>query len=257
MKIATLNVNGLRSASKKGLISWLEEQDFDVICLQEVRMSREDAAKLVPAGYFNTHAVAQKKGYSGALIWSKVQPQSSQINFDFALGDQEGRIAQNIFHNCVVLSMYFPSGTSGDERQEQKYVFLDFVDRYTKELQKTHSNIVICGDVNIAHTELDIFHHKANANKSGFLPREREWMTSFLAKGWCDVFRQQNQGVEAYSWWTNRSKTAREKNIGWRIDYQLATSGLSEKVISSYIVDRSLKLSDHTAVVAEYDMVLE
>ena len=157
----------------------------------------------------------------------------------------------------MVLSMYFPSGTSGDKRQEQKYVFLDYVDEYTKELQKSHDKILICGDVNIAHTELDIFHHKANANKSGFLPREREWMTSLLQKGWSDVFRQKNLGVEAYSWWTNRSKTAREKNIGWRIDYQLATRSLSDKVLSSYIVDRSLKLSDHTAVVAEYDFNLE
>ena len=256
MKVVTLNVNGLRAANKKGLLSWLEEQNFDVICLQEVRMSREDTAKLVPMGYFNTHAVAQKKGYSGASIWSKEKPLSSKIHFDFELGDQEGRIAQIIFQNCVILSMYFPSGTSGDERQQQKYVFLDFVDQYTKELKESHEHILICGDVNIAHTELDIFHHKANANKSGFLPREREWMTNFLKEGWIDVFRDKNPDLEAYSWWTNRSKTAREKNIGWRIDYQLASSALGKKAMSSYIVERSVKLSDHTAVVAEFDIDL-
>ena len=256
MNVASLNLNGLRAATKKGFIPWLEEQNFDVVCLQEVRMSYDDAAKLVPSGYYSTHAVAQKKGYSGAAIWSKIQPQSSQVLFDFPLGDQEGRVAQNIYKDCVILSMYFPSGTSGEERQKQKYVFLDFVDRHAKDLRQTYEHVLICGDVNIAHTEHDIFHHKANAKKSGFLPRERAWMSSFMQSGWSDVYRQVHPDTEAYSWWTNRSKAAREKNIGWRIDYQLASQRLSEKATSSFIVDRSLKLSDHSAVVAEYDFIL-
>lgn len=256
MKVATLNLNGLRSATKKGLLPWLESQDFDIICFQEVRMSLEDAEKIVPKGYYNTHAVAEKKGYSGASIWSKIEPKSSQVLFDFPLGDQEGRIAQNIYNNCVVLSMYFPSGTTGQKRQEQKYVFLDFVERYAKELSETYTDILICGDVNIAHTENDIFHHKANAKKSGFLPREREWMTRLFSSGWSDVFRQLNPQKEAYSWWTNRSKTAREKNVGWRIDYQIASQSLAAKATKSNIVDRGLKLSDHTAIVAQYDITL-
>lgn len=254
MKLGTLNVNGLRSALKKGLLEWVREEDFDILCLQEVRMSPSDFLEVVPEGYFYVHSAAVKPGYSGVAIWSKVKPISTQINFDFPLSDTEGRIAKAEFRDCLVYSMYFPSGTSGDARQEEKYRFLDFIEANAPIFLAQHKNVVICGDINIAHTELDIFHHKTNANTSGFLPRERKWLTRFLESGWVDVFRSSHPGEEVYSWWTTRSATARPNNIGWRIDYQLASQNLVDKVQKSWIVDRNLRLSDHTAVVAEYDI---
>jgi exodeoxyribonuclease-3 len=254
MKIATLNVNGIRAASKKGMLDWIVTEDFDIICLQEVRMPAADIETLVPKGYHHVGVAAEKKGYSGVSIWSKEEPLSTQTSFQFPLADNEGRIVKAVFQNCVVYSMYFPSGTTGSVRQLQKYEFLDFLNKQSSSLLDEHRHVLICGDVNIAHTEKDIFHHKANAKKSGFLPEEREWLTSFLASGWVDVFRSMHPDTEEYSWWTNRSKAARPKNIGWRIDYQLASKGLADRAKSSWIVDRSLKLSDHTAVVVEYDI---
>jgi exodeoxyribonuclease-3 len=253
MKIATLNVNGLRAAHKKGIMHWIEDEALDVLCLQEVRMSGTDLLRLIPSGYHSVHVEAEKKGYSGVAIWSKEKPISTQSVFQFPLGDQEGRIVKAVFREYIVYSMYFPSGTSGTERQVQKYAFLKFIAQESSSMLKEHSHVLICGDVNIAHTEIDIFHHKANAKKSGFLPREREWMTSFLSSGWVDVFRAKHPGVEEYSWWTNRAKTARPNNIGWRIDYQLASQKMAEKAKKAWIVNRGLKLSDHTAVVVEYD----
>ena len=256
MKLGTLNVNGLRSAIKKGFLEWVAKEDFDVLCLQEVRMSEAEVEAVVPEGYHNLHAEAQKPGYSGVAIWSKVRPTSTQIEFDFPLADTEGRIVKAQFSDCIVYSMYFPSGTSGDARQEEKYRFLDFIKSNAASFLKQHNNVVICGDVNIAHTELDIFHHKTNANKSGFLPQERKWLTEFLDSGWVDIFRSQHRGEEVYSWWTTRSATARSNNIGWRIDYHLASQQMATKLQKSWIVDREVRLSDHTAVVAEYDIAL-
>ena len=254
MKIATLNVNGLRASIKKGFLDWLENSGIDIICLQEVRMDAADLEKKVPKGWHNIHVAAQKKGYSGVAIWSKIKPKSWKKNFAFDLSDNEGRIIKAEFENCIVYSMYFPSGTSGTSRQDEKYRFLNFIEKNAPVFQQQHEHVLICGDVNIAHTALDIFHDKANAKNSGFLPRERDWMSSFLQSGWKDVYRECHPKKEIYSWWSNRSRTARSKNVGWRIDYHLASPALANKVQESSILEREIVLSDHTAVIVEYNI---
>ena len=256
MKIGTLNVNGLRAATRKGLRSWLEKSDLDILCLQEVRMNIADCKEehKPPVGWFSAQVDAQKKGYSGVAIWSKTKPVQVVARSGLPLADTEGRILKFVYPNLVLYSMYFPSGTSGTERQKQKMVFLQYMTENSQAIQAEHEHVLICGDVNIAHTALDICRDKANAKKSGFLPEERKWVDDFLDDGWIDVYRSLNKGVESYSWWTNRSKTARKDNVGWRIDYHFATKKLAQKAKSAVIVERSTNLSDHSCVIVDYDL---
>ena len=210
----------------------------------------------IPDGWYWVQADADKKGYSGVAIWSKKEPNEvkSEIGLDWA--DGEGRAVSMVFNDFEIWSIYFPSGSSGEERQGYKDRFLDFMTIKMDQWANSKQKVLVCGDVNIAHTALDIFHDKSNAKSSGFLPHERAWMSQRLEKGWVDVYRKHHPGVECYSWWSNRRKSTREKNVGWRIDYHLATEALAKHSISSEIVDRSLFLSDHTAVVADYDITL-
>ena len=258
MRVGTLNLNGFRAACNKGLLTWVEESNFDILCLQEVRFGQDQykGALSIPDGWHWVQADAEKKGYSGVAIWSKKAPNEvkSEIGLDWA--DREGRAVSMVFDELEIWSIYFPSGTSGDERQGYKDRFLVFMKDKMNEWASSGRKVLVCGDVNIAHTALDIFHDKSNTKTSGFLPHERAWVSERLENGWVDVFRKHHPSVECYSWWSNRRKSTRDKNVGWRIDYQFATQALAKYSASSEIVDRSLFLSDHTAVIADYDIQL-
>lgn len=262
LKIASLNVNGLRACVRNGFWDWFNDEKPDILCIQEVRMSQEQIAEKKnikthspPEGYVSVQADAEKKGYSGVAIWCNQEVIESFPNISIdgmEWADGEGRCVGIKIAGLEVWSMYFPSGTSGAERQAFKDDFLTKILPWMS--QKIQSNVVLCGDFNIAHTALDLFHDKANQNKAGYLPHERKWMTERIAEGWVDVWRDQNIDIEGYSWWSNRSKSAREKNVGWRIDYQLASPSLAKKVLSAEIQGPQPKISDHAPVVVCYSI---
>ena len=258
LRIASLNCNGLRACVRNGFWQWFEQCAPDILCLQEVRMQQEDLDQYhsPPKGWHLVHVGAQKKGYSGVAIWSRYKPSSVHRTIGLNWADEEGRAARIDFDKLSVFSLYFPSGTSGQERQLKKNAFLEFMTEAMKPLLTSQKPVLLCGDVNIAHTSLDIFHDKANANKSGFLPHERQWMTDITEAGWSDVYRSLHPDVEQYSWWSNRSKTARSKNVGWRIDYHLANPSLASLATSAWVDGPSPKISDHAPVVAEYNLSL-
>ena len=256
IKIASLNCNGLRATVRNGFWDWFESCAPDLVCLQEVRMQQEqlDAKHRPPAGWSLVQADAVKKGYSGTAIWSKEAPQEVSTVLGLGWADDEGRAVRMSFDTFDIWSMYFPSGTSGEVRQGLKDQFLEALKPKMTEWLASGRPTLICGDYNIAHTELDLFHHKSNAKKSGFLPHERQWMSDILEQGWVDVYRHLHPGVEQYSWWSNRSKTAREKNVGWRIDYQLSTPDFAERATMARVDGPTPKISDHAPVVMDYEL---
>ena len=256
MRIATLNCNGFRACVRKGFREWLEFAQPDVLCLQEVRFEQSGmTGQFAPGDEWHWAQVdAEKKGYSSVAIWSKQAPIKIHRTCGLEWADREGRVIGMEFENTIIWSIYFPSGTSGDVRQNLKDEFLKYLKQPMNEWLNSDKAVLICGDVNIAHTELDIFHHKANAKKSGFLPRERNWLTNRLQEGWRDTLREVHPQEEIYSWWSNRSKTARDKNVGWRIDYQLASPKWGTSI--SARVDNDPRISDHAPLVVDYDMPL-
>lgn len=256
MKVATLNCNGFQSCVKKGFFDWLATESPDVICLQEVRFSQDRlTGKFTPPSKWHWAQVdAEKKGYSSVAIWSQIEPIAVHRSIGLDWADKEGRVVGMEFESCIIWSMYFPSGTSGDVRQGFKDDFLAHLTPWMAEQINGDKPVLICGDFNIAHTPLDIFHDKTNRNKAGFLPHEREWMTKQLGTGWRDALREVHPNAEIYSWWSMRSKTAREKNVGWRIDYQLVTPNWGKSLTAT--VSKEPKLSDHAPVIIEYDMPL-
>jgi exodeoxyribonuclease-3 len=257
MKVATLNCNGFQACVRKGFFDWLEVHNPDVICLQEVRFAQDRlVGKFAPPKKWHWAQVdAEKSGYSSVAIWSQTEPLAIHRSIGLDWADAEGRVVGMEFETCIIWSMYFPSGTSGDERQALKDEFLEHLTPWMADRVTGEKAVLICGDVNIAHTALDIFHDKSNANKSGFLPHERKWMTDAINSGWRDALRMVHPTQEVYSWWSNRSKTAREKNVGWRIDYQLMSQGWGDAISAE--IHREPKLSDHAPVVIEYDMSFE
>ena len=257
MKVVTLNCNGFRACVRKGFFAWLEEVDPDVVCLQEVRFAQEKmTGKHAPPDQWHWAQVdAQKPGYSSVAIWSKVKPLVIHRSIGLEWADNEGRVVGMEFEDCIVWSMYFPSGTSGEARQALKDDFLNHLTPWMVNNVDGEKAVLLCGDVNIAHTALDIFHDKANKNKSGFLPHERAWMTQQFALGWQDALRGVHPELEIYSWWSARSKTAREKNVGWRIDYQLMSANWGTPL--SVEIPKEPKLSDHAPVVVVYDRELK
>ncbi|MBI3883451.1 MAG: exodeoxyribonuclease III, partial [Sphingobacteriales bacterium] len=234
MRIISYNVNGIRAALKKGFIDWLKTDPADVICLQETKATQGDVdVKLLEELGFHHHWFsAKKKGYSGVAVFTKIQPTNVSIGCGLESSDNEGRVIQIDFGDIRVINAYFPSGTSGDERQAFKYVWLDEFYTYLTELRKTHPKIILCGDYNIAHKEIDIHDPKGNKKSSGFLPEERAWMDNFLASGWIDTFRTFNPEPHRYSWWSQRFPTVRLNNKGWRIDYITVTETLKEQLVS-------------------------
>lgn len=253
MIITSINLNGIRSATTKGLAQFIKQVNADIICFQELKAQEDQIPEEIQnLGYAAYYHSAQKKGYSGVGLLSKKNPISVEIGSGIDWIDFEGRILVAEFDELVVVSVYAPSGTTGDERQEVKYRFLDAFLIYAANLKsKYNKEIVFCGDFNIAHKEIDIHNPVSNKNSSGFLPEERAWFTTFLESGFVDVFREINPNLkDVYSWWSFRAG-ARKNNKGWRIDYQLATPLLASKAKRGEI-DYETILSDHAAVSIEY-----
>ena len=254
MKIISYNVNGIRAALKKGFDEWLDTNDFDMVCLQETKAMKEqvDTEIFTNLGYQQAWFSAEKKGYSGVAIFSKTAPDKIVEGCGIEKYDREGRIIRADFGDWTLLNCYFPSGSSGDERQAFKMEYLTDFYVWIEELKKERPNLIVVGDYNIVHKEIDIHNPKTNKNKSGFLPEEREWMTKWFDSGFVDAFRILNPEQVQYSWWTYRAG-ARAKNKGWRIDYQSVSTSLQDKIIAAQQLTE-IKHSDHCPVLLEIDL---
>ncbi len=252
MKIITYNVNGIRAALSKNWLEWLKATQADVVCLQEIKATPDQLADLhllEELGYQHYWYPAEKKGYSGTAIFTKIKPKHVEYGCGLPDYDREGRVIRVDFEHCSVLSTYFPSGSSGDERQAFKYRFLDDFQRYIDTLKTNIPNLIICGDYNICHKPIDIHNPKSNANSSGFLPEERDWMERFIQSGFVDSFRYFNEEPHHYTWWSYRAG-ARSKNLGWRIDYTLVSESLKSNLKRAAILPDA-KHSDHCPVLVE------
>ncbi len=254
MIISSYNVNGIRAAVKKGFVKWVLETTPDVICLQELKADETQIPDEIKAmGYYEVYHPAEKKGYSGVGILSKIEPELVKIGMGLDWVDAEGRVVMARVNGVDIYSVYAPSGTSGDARQQLKYEFLDAFHAFSRPLLERDHPVVLCGDYNIAHKEIDIHDPVSNKKSSGFLPEEREWFTKYLELGFKDVFRELYPDLkDIYSWWTYRAG-AKGNNKGWRIDYHLASPTLSCKAISATI-ERELNMSDHVPVTIKYDI---
>jgi exodeoxyribonuclease-3 len=251
--LTTLNVNGLRSAVRKGFTTWRPREKCDVLCMQELRMQTEQMEKdhRPPRGWESVRMQAEKKGYSGVSSWSRLPVLESGTGIGLDWADNEGRTCWMVVETpdmgpVRVVSVYIPSGSSGELRQTMKDEFLEHMLVVTQQWLKSGIPTVICGDFNIAHKEIDIHNPKSNKKSSGFLPHEREWMDRLLAQGWVDVFRSCNPELQVYSWWSNRGR-ARELDRGWRLDYHIATPDLAARAEKAWI-RRDAGLSDHAPV---------
>jgi exodeoxyribonuclease-3 len=253
MRIISYNVNGIRAAISKGFIEWLQHSNPDVICLQEIKATKDQVPFLdiETAGYpYQYYFPATKKGYSGVAILSKIKPNNIEFGTGIEHMDNEGRNLRVDFDNLSVMSLYLPSGTNID-RLGHKFMFMDDFQNYVNELKKEIPNLVICGDYNICHKAIDIHDPIRNANVSGFLPQERDWLDQFMKNGFIDSFRFFNDHPDNYSWWSYRAG-ARGNNKGWRIDYCLVSETLKEKLKRAYILPEA-KHSDHCPVVVEIE----
>ena len=252
-RIVTLNANGIRSASSKGLFRWLKRIEPDVVCLQEIKAHAGDITDALRAtGQFHAHFhCAEKKGYSGTALYAVRKPRAVRCGFGIPEFDAEGRYIEAEFAHVTVISAYFPSGSSGPERQAAKYRFLDVFLPHLAQLAATGRDVILCGDVNIAHREIDLKNWKGNRKNSGFLPEERAWLSRvFDEQGWVDVFRRIDARPEQYTWWSNRGQ-ARAKNVGWRIDYQIATPRVAARARRAEIYTAT-RFSDHAPLIIEY-----
>ena len=251
MKIITYNVNGIRAAISKGFVDWVKATDADMICLQEVKAEEHQIDKTIfeELGYDIHWYAAQKKGYSGVAIFTKVKPTKIVHGCGIEIYDREGRILRTDFEDFSLMSVYMPSGSSGEERQSFKMKWLTDFHEYIQDLKQTVPNLIISGDYNICHYPIDIHNPKSNANSSGFLPDERAWVGVFLENGFIDTFRHFNTDPHHYTWWSYRAG-ARIKNLGWRIDYHLATEAMRERLVHSAILPEAIH-SDHCPVLLE------
>jgi exodeoxyribonuclease-3 len=250
-KIVTYNLNGIRSALSKGWLDWVKATNPDIICLQETKAQPEqlNLDEFDLAGYHNYWFSAQKKGYSGVAILTKQEPDHVELGCGF--NDEEGRVIRADYGEVSVISVYMPSGTSGDERQAFKMVWLAKFQDYINKLKKTRPNLIIAGDYNICHKAIDIHNPVSNANSSGFLPEEREWIDNFMKSGFTDSLRHFNPEPHQYTWWSYRAN-ARANNKGWRIDYHLTSKPL-EKALKNAVILHQAKHSDHCPVVIDVD----
>jgi exodeoxyribonuclease III len=257
MRIVTLNVNGLRSAERKGFARWLARiEPWDVVCVQEIKCAEVDVPRALkaPRKCVATFLPAERKGYAGVALYSKV-PHRPVTGFGHEEFDPEGRYLQADFGEVSVVSLYLPSGSSGPHRQASKFRFLEAFLPHLQALRRTGREIVLCGDWNIAHRQIDLENWRSNQKNSGFLPEERAWLTRvFDELGFVDVFRTIDPRPKRYTWWSNRGQ-AWAKNVGWRIDYQIATPGIAAKArAASIYVNR--RFSDHAPLVIDYDYEL-
>ncbi|TXD83714.1 exodeoxyribonuclease III [Subsaximicrobium wynnwilliamsii] len=254
MKIISYNVNGIRAAMRKGLVDWLQSVNADVVCLQEIKANEDQVEidAIEAAGYkYNYWFSAQKKGYSGVAILSKIKPNHVAYGTGIASMDFEGRNIRADFDGVSVMSLYLPSGTN-DARLDHKLDYMALFQDYIDELKIELPNLLICGDYNICHEAIDIHNPVGLKNTSGFLPVEREWIGSFLENGFIDSFRQFNQEPHNYTWWSYRAN-ARANNKGWRLDYGLVTEPLQEKLKRSVILSDAVH-SDHCPILVELEM---
>ena len=253
MRIISVNVNGIRSAWTKGFWPWLSRQRADVVCLQEVKAQEPDLVPAIRApkwfhAYFHC---AEKKGYSGVALFCKRQPDDIAFGFSNREFDAEGRVVRADFGKLSVISVYLPSGSSSEERQQAKFRFLKEFLPVLRKLRGDGRQHILCGDWNIAHKEIDLKNWRSNQKNSGFLPEERAWLTQvFDQLGWVDVFRRVDQRAEQYTWWSNRGQ-AWAKNVGWRIDYQIATPGIAATAVKASIF-KAQRFSDHAPLIIDY-----
>jgi len=254
MRIISYNVNGIRSAITKGFTEWLATDPCDVICLQETKAHKDnvDFASIEALGYETFWYSAEKKGYSGVAVFTKRKPDFVQYGNGIMQSDAEGRVIRLDFGDVTLVNAYFPSGSSGDIRQEYKYQWLEEFFEYIYELKKTRPNLIITGDYNICHKPIDIHNPISNKDSSGFLPDERAWMDKWFDSGFVDTFRFINPHPHQYSWWSYRAN-ARANNKGWRIDYISISKSLEGKLKDATIYP-DVKHSDHCPVYAELDM---
>jgi exodeoxyribonuclease III len=264
IKVITCNLNGIRSATRKGWLEWIGQQQADVVCVQELKAQADDlepplqvletASGKPLQGHFH---FAAKPGYSGVGLYSRKKPKSVRIGFGNAEFDAEGRYVEADFGKLTAISLYLPSGSSSPERQEAKFRFLAQFMPHLEALIRSGREVVVCGDLNIAHQEIDLKNWKSNQKNSGFLPEERAWMTRLLSEiGWVDVYRKlEPLATDAsYTWWSNRG-AAWDKNVGWRLDYQLATPALAARATSASVY-KAQRFSDHAPLSVEYSGTL-
>jgi len=257
IRVITLNVNGVRSAANKGLFRWLATQRPDVVCLQELKCHEADLdAKLHGLKAFEScHAFAEKKGYSGVALYSRRTPDEVRRGFAVREFDAEGRYVEARFGKLWVISLYLPSGSAGPHRQASKFRFLKRFLRHLEKLKERNCEIILCGDWNIAHHQIDLKNWRSNQKNSGFLPQERAWLTRIFDElGFVDVFRRLNDRPDQYTWWSNRGE-AWKKNVGWRIDYQIATPGVAAAARKESIY-KAKRFSDHAPLTIDYDYPL-
>ena len=255
MRVITLNVNGIRSAASKGLFPWLAQQGADVICLQEVRAHE---AQLVGhdvslPGYHAAWYPAERPGYAGVALYSRAAPQRLVRGFGATEFDREGRYLEAQFPQVAVVSLYLPSGSSGPKRQQSKDRFLKKFLPHLRALRRRRRPYILCGDWNIAHRAIDLKNWRANQKNSGFLPHERAWLDELFDElGFVDAFRQVNAAPDEYTWWSNRGQ-AWAKNVGWRIDYQIASPKLAGAARTAQIF-KTRRFSDHAPLIMDYEL---
>ena len=253
MRIITLNANGIRAAERKGLFPWLTHQQADFVCIQETKaqLHQLPPAQFMPQGYHYFQADAEKKGYSGVAILTRHQPLRVEYGLEFKDFDREGRWLAVEMPNLIVASLYMPSGSSKDSRQDFKYICMDRIEEKIQQLKKQSKPFIICADWNIAHKKIDIKNWKANQKNSGFLPEERAWISKLLEQHQLiDTFREINQEEHQYSWWSNRGQ-AWQNNTGWRLDYHLSSPHFKNKVTGAEIY-KDERFSDHAPVTVDY-----
>ena len=257
MKVISLNANGIRASARKGCYEWLQQEQADIVCIQE---TKAQVAQLqsdpcyFPQGYHCAYFDAHKKGYSGVAIYARESPINIIKGFGCEYCDSEGRYLQFDFPTLSVISLYLPSGTSGTSRQAVKYRVLDAITQQLLALRASKKDIIICGDFNIAHHPIDLKNWRNNQANSGFLPQERAWLDYLFGPlGYVDAFRVLNKEPDEYTWWSQRGQ-ARAKNVGWRIDYQVISPGLEDK-LRRVAIYRDTQLSDHAPLVMTYEGV--
>jgi exodeoxyribonuclease-3 len=259
VRIITLNVNGIRSAARKGLFEWLSTQDADIICLQETKAQEHQLAQVCyrPGDFHCRYLDAAKKGYSGVAIYARTAPDQIMQGLGFEEFDPEARYLEMRFGNLSVVSLYLPSGSSSAERQAAKFRFMDQFLPCLRELRHNGRDYILCGDWNIAHRKIDLKNWRGNQKNSGFLPEERAWLDVVFGEvGWVDAYRRLHPDAEgeAYTWWSNRGQ-AWAKNVGWRIDYQVITPGLRDRIQRAWVY-KEQRFSDHAPLIIDYDLKL-
>ncbi|WP_348943675.1 exodeoxyribonuclease III [Chitinibacter sp. FCG-7] len=255
MRIISANLNGIRSATTKGFFNWLASQNADVIGVQELKAQEADLTpEHTPAGFHAYFHYAEKKGYSGVGLYCRHKPDEVITGLDIADIDAEGRYLEVRFGNLSVVSLYLPSGSSSKERQDVKFSFLERFWPRLNALRESGRDVIIMGDWNIAHHEIDLKNWKGNLKNSGFLPEERAWMTQLLNSGWVDTWRTLYPEIPGYTWWSNRGQ-AYAKDVGWRIDYQIATPAIAATATAASIY-KDEKFSDHAPLIVDYDYPL-